>query len=286
LHQPGHTEANQQEARIRFPEVTTFTVDLPEGYREHGTTFDHFGLMNGTKPGGQLVIYFDDLEYNGQSQDFSQDPAWDAKLNRTKYQAKDVGGAHDFGFSLTRFAGGKPGEIGGTFWRSGKYAYYADRVGPLSLDDRLEARGRVILTTGAPDSDMFLGWFDSTSKETSPADAGNFIGVHVGGPTRVGHYFHPSLMTAKGVRNQAQAGPILTPNKSFEWSLVYDPTAENGRGSIRVTLGGESVDLALRKGVRAQGARLDRFGVLTSNIGGQIVRVYLDDLAYTVRSGR
>ena len=32
--------------------VTTFTVDLPEGYRKQGTTFDHFGLMNMMKPGG------------------------------------------------------------------------------------------------------------------------------------------------------------------------------------------------------------------------------------------
>lgn len=282
----GIPEAHQEHARGKFPEVTTFTVDLPEGYRQQGTVFDHFGLMNGTKPGGVVVIYFDDLEYNGQSQDFSSDPAWDAKLNRTKYEAKDVGGAHDFGFSLTSFAGGRPGEIGGTFWRSGKYAYYADRVGPLSLDDRLEARGKVVLKTGAPDSDMFLGWFDSTSKETSPAEAGNFLGVHVGGPTRVGHYFHPAVTSAKGVRAQAQGGPVLAPNKAYDWSLVYDPAAEKGRGAIRVTLGNESVVHPLPKNFRTQGGRFDRFGLLTTNIGGQIVRVYLDDLEYTARAAQ
>jgi len=52
LDQPDLPEAHRQEARIRFPNQTTFTVDLPEGYRQQGTTFDHFGLMNMMKPVG------------------------------------------------------------------------------------------------------------------------------------------------------------------------------------------------------------------------------------------
>jgi hypothetical protein len=211
----------------------------------------------------------------------AQDPKCHASGNRATYQSKDVGGAHDFGFSPTNFAGGKPGEVGGTFWRSGKYGYYADRVGPLSLDDRLEAGGKVVLKSGAPDSDMFLGWFNSTYKETPPTEAGHFLGIHVGGPTRVGHYFHPSLATAKGTRAQAKTGRVLEPGKVYEWSLVYDPAADSGNGAIQVTLAKEAVTLPLRKGIKTQGATFDRFGVFTSNIGGQIVRIYLDDLRYT-----
>jgi hypothetical protein len=274
-------EAHKVEARRRFPEVTEFTVDLPEGYRRQGTTFDHFGLMNMMKPGGSMSIYFDDLKYLGRGQDFTQDPKWDASGNRAAYKAKDVGGAHDFGFSPTNHAGGKAGEVGGTFWRSGKYAYYADKVGPLSLDDRLEARGKVVLKSGAPDSDMFLGWFNAANKDEPPTQAGHFLGVHVGGPTRVGHYFHPSLATARGTKAQAAAGPVLTPGKVYDWSLVYDPAAEGGNGAITVTLDKETVTLPLKKGVKAQGASFDRFGLFTSNIGGQIVRLYLDDLKYT-----
>jgi hypothetical protein len=41
------------------------------------------------------------------------------------------------------------------------------------------------------------------------------------------------------------------------------------------------VTLPLKKGLKAQGASFDRFGLFTSNIGGQIVRIYLDDLKYT-----
>jgi hypothetical protein len=274
-------ESHKAEARRRFPDVTEFTVDLPEGFRKQGTMFDHFGLMNMMKPGGSMTVYFNELYYLGREQDFSQDPKWDSSGNRATYQAKDVGGVHDFGFSNTNNAGGKPGEIGGTFWRSGKYAYYADKVGPLSLDDRLEASGKVMLKSGAPDSDMFLGWFNSANKEEPPVQAGHFLGVHVGGPTRVGHYFHPSLATAKTTRQQAAAGPVLTPGKVQDWTLVYDPAAEGGNGAITVTLDKESVTLPLKKGVKAQSATFDRFGVFTSNIGGQIVRVYFDDLKYT-----
>jgi hypothetical protein len=274
-------ESHKAEARRRFPDVTAFTVDLPEGYRKQGTTFDHFGLMNMNKPGGSMSLYFDDLRYLGRGQDFAQDPKWDGSGNRATYQSKDAPGAHDFGFSATGHAGGKAGEVGGTFWRSGKYAYYADKVGPLSLDDRLEASGKVVLKSGAPDSDMFLGWFNSANKTEPPSEAGHFLGVHVGGPTRVGHYFHPALATAKATKAQAAAGPILTPGKVHDWSLVYDPAAAGGSGAVTATLDKESVTLPLKKGIRAQGASFDRFGLFTSNIGGQIVRIYLDDLRYT-----
>jgi hypothetical protein len=237
--------------------------------------------MNMMKPGGRMAIYFADLQYLGRTLDFSQDPKWDASGNRATYQSKDVAGAHDFGFSDTNYAGGEPGEVGGTFWRSGEYAWYADRVGPLSIDDRLEASGKIVLKSGAPDSDMFLGWFNGANKDEPPTKAGNFLGVHVGGPTRVGHYFHPSLTSAMGTRSQSAAGPVLTPGKVYDWSLVYDPAAEGGNGAVTVTLDEESVTLTLKKGLKSEGAGFDRFGLFTSNIGGQIVRVYLDNLKYT-----
>ena len=274
-------EAHRQEALSHFPNTTTFSVDLPQGYKQQGTTFDHFGLMNMMKAGGNMSIYFDDLTYDGRSQDFARDPNWDAAGNRATYRATDVGGAHNFGYSETNHAGGKVGEVGGTFWRAGKYAYYADRVGPLSLDDHLEARGKVVLQVGAPDADMFLGWFNSANQEVSPVEAGHFIGVHVGGPTRIGHYFHPAYATAAGNKGTAPGGPVLERGKVYDWSLVYDPSAENGRGAIQVTLGKESVTFALKKGIKAQGASFDRFGLFTSTIGGQVVKIYLDDLEYT-----
>jgi hypothetical protein len=128
---------------------------------------------------------------------------------------------------------------------------------------------------------MYIGWFSSAAKDKPPALSGNFLGVHVGGPTRIGHYFQPALATARGTRGKPKTGPVLTPGKAYAWSLVYDPTANRGQGAIRVTLGRETATFALKKGLKAQGARFDRFGLFTSNIGGQLVRIFFDDLKYT-----
>ena len=286
LDSKNQPENVQREIRNRFPETSKFTVDLPAGYKQQGTTFDHFGLMNMMKPGGQMSIYFDDLEYVGRSQDFSQDPHWDAIGNAVSYQTKDVAGAHDFGFSKTNHSGGNSGEIGGTFWRAGKYAYYADRTRPLSFNDRLEARGKVVLMVAGPDADMYLGWFNSANKDEPPLEAGNFLGVHVGGPTRIGHYFQPAFTTAKGTKGHTEAGPVLSQGKVHNWSLTYDPAADDGKGALLVTLDSESTTLHFKKGMKAQGASFDRFGLFTSTAGGQMVKIYFDDLSYTTAPAR
>jgi hypothetical protein len=280
-------------------EGKAFTVALPTGYKAHGTRFDRFGLMNSMKPGNSLTIYFDDLDYEGKRQDFSNDPGWIGSGNHTEYARNAEGGAHDFGFSQTsNFAGGSPGELGGVLWRSGVYAYYADRVGPLSLENRLEANGKVVLEVGPPDSGIYIGWFNNAEKENSPPQAGNFVGVKIGGPTRVGHYFLPAYATAQTQKSKAvearqhppnisveqRTGPVLVPQKMFDWKLLYDPAASGGNGAIKVTLGKESVTLALKDGDRAKGAALDRFGLFTTHRGGSFVRIYFDDVTYTAKS--
>ncbi len=246
------------------------SLDLPEGFREAGATFDRFGLINGTKPGGMVTLHFDDLRFDGTRQDFSTDPGWIESGSRATYDNAEQVGAHNFGFSAaTSHAGGAAaGEVGGSLWHSGKYAYYADRIGPLSADERFEARGRVVLLVGAPDSDMRFGWFTSTATD----DRGPFIGVNIGGPTRVGHYFRPP---------GAEKAPVLRPGKSYPFSIVYDPTAGDGRGSTTVTLGDDTVAHTFKPGQKPKDVKFDRFGLFNSTAGGQIVKIYFDDLAYT-----
>jgi hypothetical protein len=277
-------EASEKEARARFPNTTMFAVDLPPGYKKEGATFDRFGVLNMMKAGGTATMYFDDLTYNGRSQDFASDPGWVGAGNRATFKDREQVGAHDFGYSKTAHAGGTAGEVGGGLWRSGDFGYYADRVGPLDLRQRLEARGKVRLVTAGPDSDMFIGWFSSASKGRKSGDARDFVGVHVGGPTRVGHYFIPVFATAKGARGKVEKGPVIVPGKVYDWSLVYDPAGHGGDGEIAVTLGDESVSLALKPGQKRQGANLDRFGLFTATAGGQMVKIYLDDLKYTAAS--
>lgn len=292
LHSDTHTkedygplpEAWQREAQARFPNTTTFSVDLPPDLRKEGATFDRFGLCNTMKSGGTMTMYFGDLEYDGQVQDFSKDPGWIGVGNRTNFGDYELVGAHDYGYSAkTSFAGGSPGEVGGILWRGLPFSFYGDRVGPLNLEQRLEAGGKVKLVTAGPDSDIFLGWFNSAAKDKGAGAAENFVGIHVGGPTRVGHYFIPVLVTAKGEKRIVKQGPVIKPGKSYNWLLVYDPTANGGTGEMRVTLGTETVTLALKPDQKNQGASLDRFGFFTSTTGGQMVKIYLDDLKYTVR---
>lgn len=272
-------------------------VDLPERLRLDGATFDRFGLMNLQRAGHGLTAYFADLTLDSKPIDLAADPKWDGRGNRVKYRDRERPGAHDFGFSKdTAYAGGKPGEVGGLFWRTEKgHGYYAAKVGPLSLDDRLEAGGRVVLRAGAPDSDMAFGWFDSArAKGSPPGQAGPFVGVTVGGPSRVGHCFLPAYMTAKGAHGGANPdkGPALRPGVAYTWSLVYDPKGGGGAGSLRLTLeptgdpsGRAVADLTLGLGHRAEGGRLDRFGVFTGTPGGGPLKVYLDDLRFTAARG-
>lgn len=283
---PNLPAASQEEERARFPTTTTFHVDLPAGYRKQGTTFDRFGVMNMMKAGGTATIFFADVQHDGVREDFTADPGWIGVGNRDSYEDREQVGAHNFGFGNTAFAGGKAGEVGGDFWRSGVYAYVADRVGPLDLEQRLEARGRVTMVVGGPDADMMLGWFSSAHQDKSPIEAGDFIGIAVGGPTRIGHYFAPSLTTGKGARGKVDSAPILKPGRSYGWTLLYDPAANGGDGEMKVTLGDESVTLPLKPGLKKSGATLDRFGLFTSQAGGQLVRIYLDDLTYTAAPPR
>jgi hypothetical protein len=264
-----------------------FTIDLPASFKKQGTTFDHFGLINVTRPGGALNVYFGDLVLDGRPQDLSNDPHWDKSGNHASYRAKEVGGVHDFGYSATNHAGGTTGEIGGLIWRA-PYAYYADRVGPLSLGDRLEARGRFVLLSGAPDSGFLFGWFNSQVKQTDekqPLKGRNFIGISVGGPTHVGHYFLPILGTAQGRGGRVKEGPIIALGKTYEWTFLYDPAANNGHGQLRLTLGGESVTLDLN-GARPADAEFDRFGLFCVGTGGGQAKAYFDDLTYTASSSR
>jgi hypothetical protein len=280
---PALPEASQQEARSRFPYTTTFTVDLPPDFKKEGASFDRFGLINGMKSGHAATIFFDDLEIDGKTEDFSQDPGWVGMGNRTSYEDREQGGAHDFGFLPTYQAGGSPGEIGGLIWRS-PYAYYADRVGPLSLQSRLEARGRIVLAVGAPDSGVFLGWFNSsvkTAEDHDPLKGRNLIGVSIGGPTRIGHYFLPFCSTVAGGRAVPKSGPVLKPGQTYEWTFVFDPAANGGHGQMRATLGGESVAFDLRPGQKPDDVAFDRFGLVAVGTGGGQVKIYLDDLTYS-----
>ena len=276
--------------------------DLPPGFKETGATFDHFGLLNIAKEGRPAVIYFDDLEYDGKTEDFAKDPGWEGRNNRARIQDTLRNGYHDFGFSPdTHLAGGSAGEMGGYFWLLSKaYAYYADRIGPLSLDDPLEAHGKLYLKFVTPDCEMSLGWFNSSQKappaqrlhqtmmagirrdprDTHLRKTDHFLGLYLSHDGR-GFGVRPALVTATGskVIHRGEV-PHPDPRTACEWTLKYDPYAAAGKGALTVTLAGKTATLTLDAKLREEGATFDRFGFFPSG-GGGMVHIYFDDLKYT-----
>ena len=245
-------------------EGKVFAVDLPPGFKKEGATFDRFGLLNIMKEGGApSKVWFDDLKYDGKAEDFAKEPKWEGSGNRGQFRDVIPTGTHNFGFSAgTRFAGGaRAGEVGGTFWRLTKaYGYYADKIGPLTLDDPLEARGKLVLKAGTPDSEMGFGWFNSAQKE-APVHlkdgrrqeghldkTDNFVGIYLAGPSRLGRVLLPAVISRKGSKvifKEVDQAPLPTPNKVYDWTLKYDPAAGDGKGALTVTLGDATATLTL-----------------------------------------
>ena len=64
------------------------------------------------------------------------------------------------------------------------------------------------------------------------------------------------------------------------WATIRQPRA--ARGNARHAGSRESVDAGFEGRVnKPKRAKFDRFGLFTSTAGGQMVKIYLDDLTYT-----
>ncbi len=268
---------------------------LAPGHKAAGANFDRFGLWNQQSAGAAMTAWFDDLHYDGQAQDFRTDPQWEGVGNRTEFRERRFRGAQDYGYSETALAGGKKGEMGGLIWSANpgsvEEGYYADRVGPLTLDKPLFASGKIALTRGSTDSDFYFGWFqhDGWRPPIGTADRSTtpYVGVIIGGPAQSGHYFRPGYSGRKEGQNQVgpgynRTGPPLRPDAiPRTWTIAYDPAGNQGHGSICATLDGESATLDLRPGLKAEGITLDRFGLFTWRPDGNSNDVFFDDLTYT-----
>ena len=77
---------------------------------------------------------------------------------------------------------------------------------------------------------------------------------------------------------------FMPDGRVYPWELRYNPAAQNGAGALTMTLQDRSVTLNLTPEHRAEGARMDCFGVLnTFGANGKYAEVYWDDLSYTSR---
>jgi hypothetical protein len=271
-----------------------YQMPVSPGHKEDGIVLNRFGILNQQTPGTPLEFFLDDLVVNGQAFTFDEDPDWIGDGNRVTYQQRFMRPLHDIGFTRTNNAGSELGEIGGIMFRDEQPAYYAGRVGPFSLDDKLAASGKVALCSAGSDSGILLGWFSAQAKRNkkTPEEESrqtDYVGVLIEGPSRIGHYFRATYSTSQGSGNaptgegdEKEERPRIRPDKSVhEWSLKYNPDGAGGLGQIRVVFDDVVRDLALRPGERAEGALLDRFGFFNLQAGGHHVEIYVDDLRYS-----
>jgi hypothetical protein len=185
----------------------TFTCDgkkweMPalEIHREHGATFDRFGIWNQQTPGSVMEFYIDDLVVDGVVHSLDDDPGWIRDHNPVEYRQRAIRPFHDVGYSETNYAGDQKGEIGGIMFRDREPAYYGDKIGPLTRDDELYARRRAVRE-----------WQDRPAKRGSGQWSLSWL---VQRPDQTGKQFASVHKTTKGLawsgdRGSQPAGPCV-----------------------------------------------------------------------------
>jgi hypothetical protein len=279
----------------------TFTLDgrpwklaLTDGHKQDGATFNRFGILNQQTTGGSIEAYYDDIVVNGEAENFDQDPKWEAVGNQVEYEDRIRRPYNDFGYSAkTNFAGGAAaGEVGGLLWRDDKGCWYADKVGPFSLDDELIASGKIAFTHAGSDGGASFGFFNAETIKTELAakkksDYANILAIHIEGPSRIGHYFNPIFANSAGQQLYPNEGPIIRPDgKPHDWTLRYQPGTD-GSGTITVTLDDHKQTMSVSAEQRKAGASFTHFGLFShSPSDGNHVMFFIDDVTYTARASR
>jgi hypothetical protein len=264
----------------------TYTQTLLPGHKEDGAELNRFGLFNVQTTGSGMDVYFSDLVLDGQAVDLRSHAGWEGRGNKVEFADRALRPYHDFGWSSTSKAGSKPGELDGIIWRDEAPAYYASKVGPLTLEDELFASGKISFSGAGSDSGVYLGWFDSRSKTNKVVSdhkdpQRNILAILLEGPSRIGHYFRGAYQTLRGEGMLDDSGPIIRPDgRVHEWSIHYSPVA----GTIAVKLDDQTATLVLKPEHRKQGASFDRFGLFNLQVGGHFVDIAVDDLTYSSAS--
>src|SRR5262249_10890956 len=95
-----------------------------------------------------------------KTESFDRDPGWEGHNNRLlPIELPSV--TQDFAYSETHIASTKKRELGGKVVRCMTPCYYAARIEPRTLKDKLGASGTFALKGAAGSSGVFFGWFNS-----------------------------------------------------------------------------------------------------------------------------
>lgn len=280
---------------LQFDDHTPYVIWFDPEIRRAPVEFDRFGLFNIARFGTQVELYLGDLTVNGQRIELAQDPHWEGRNNESQYLEPNFHGMHSYGWSQTNWAGEKPGEIGGLFWRTEPpdplFSYYGDDVGELTLDDPITFSGTICFTDGMTDAAAFFGYFNRDNQmqvfASDNPDAGfpmrNMMGVTLADSSAVGYYFHPLVSASDREGSSTNCGVFTPDRRRRRFRFAYDPAGHNCVGRVTVTLDGKEYNFNLTAQQRKSGAVFNRFGLANVRRGGHSVEFYLDDLTYTAR---
>ena len=221
---------------------------------------------------------------------FNRDPGWEGVNNRArKLKPRTI--RQDFGYSpKTEYAGGKPGEVGGTITAAAEPAYYAKKLAARSFADRLKASGKVFCKgrrfhtlIGFFNAGTLNEWRTPNTIALRLAGRGDTVFVYVEyatGRWRAGGDSPRPFPTARDPRTGRRRLKGFPAGKAYEWSLEYDPKGNDGKGAVTARFGGETAVCNLQPGHRDDGASFNRFGLLTvMKHAAHPGEVWLDDVA-------
>ncbi|HWB54284.1 MAG TPA: PEP-CTERM sorting domain-containing protein [Tepidisphaeraceae bacterium] len=208
------------------------------------------------------------------------DSYWDGVGNRTSPQNFGWSNSDNTGNSVNPPSGTATGggEMGGQITRNGNIqAYYAFNVGSVTSSDVLSASGVYQYVSGS--GGINIGWFLGATSTGSGGDDRNFIGISLDDGKNV--YTHAS--TGSGdYREQASDIPTLTAGVTYPFSIVFDPAANGGQGTITATFGNSTHVENIQSGVIGSIPALDHFGLFpVGSSAVHTVTAYMDDLTFT-----
>jgi WD40 repeat protein len=224
-----------------------------------------------------------------RTEHFDEDPGWHGHNNRAAVpEPRTI--RQDFGYSATARAGGKAGELGGFITPAAEPAYYAKEIPNRTFNDPLSASGR--LACAGRECHVLVGFFNAGTLNEWRTP--NSIAIRLLGRGEV-FYAYVEYCTGRWSAGGDSPGGFATVRNPatgrldlkgfpggtnvYRWSLRYNPVANDGGGSISVTLGEETAVCHLSPQHKADGATFNRFGLLnvmkSADGGGE---VWLDDL--------
>src|SRR5207237_6771973 len=148
----------------------------------------------------------------------------------------------------TNFGGKAAGELGGQVTRAAEPAYYADKIGPVTLDDKLSASGTFAVTKTSGGGGVFFGFFRA-AQPTGGGRPTSSLGLDMD-CERGGARLAVRLITGRNqscgtfvnpfIPGKFRPTPIKNDGTRYRWTLDYDPAAAGGRGRFKFTIHSEA----------------------------------------------